>query len=83
MAKYNKRVTEKLKQADVDDWMCEQLNKIINYYFDDRTTGFTTSDAFLEMAHVLYLANRRKKQGDKNDIPFSDYSRSNYKFSPV
>ena len=81
MAKYNKHITKKLEQSDVDDWMCEQLNKIINHYFDG-TTRLTAGNAFVEMEHVMRLANRRKEPGDKYDLYFSDRSRSDYKFNP-
>jgi len=81
MAKYNKQITKKLEQSDIDDWMCDQLNKIINHFFD-RTTRFTAGNALLEMASVMRLANRRRESGDKYDFYFTDRSRSKYKFNP-
>ena len=69
------------EQLKADNWMCEQLNKIINCYFD-RSTRCTAGHALVEISHVMWLANRLKEPGGGYGLCFSDHDRSNYKFDP-
>jgi len=82
MTKYSKHINKKLEQSNVDDWMCENLNNILDTIFN-RSTRLTAGAALVEVEHVMRLANRRKEGGKDNDFRFSDSSRSNYKFNPV
>ena len=85
MAKFNKQITKKLEQSDIDDWMCEQLNAILNNYFyeEESSKRISIHNAIIEISLVMNLSNRRKTGEQYDDYPFSDYSRSNYKFNPA
>jgi len=67
------------EQKKADDWMCGQLNRILNELNEKTAPDINT--AIGKISAVMAAANRRKdREGTYDQIHFTDRDRNNFDY---